>query len=149
LEPVIRGVAAADLATVHRLEVGSYSDPWPRSIFYLMRGRAPDLFLVAEVDGEVIGYAIGEVERDGGRRVGHLMNIAVAEEWRRKGLATRLLDEIEARFKGKYADVSYLEVRASNTPAQRLYAGRGYAIVGRLPGYYHDEDGLAMEKPLT
>jgi ribosomal-protein-alanine N-acetyltransferase len=106
------------------------------------------LFLVAEAEGVLVGYAIGEVERSRGKRVGHLMNIAVAEAWRRRGLATRLLDEIEGRFKEHYADVAYLEVRLSNTPAQRLYALRGYAVVGRLPNYYRDEDGLAMEKPL-
>ena len=149
MEPIIRVATAADVAAVHRIEVGSYPDPWPRSIFFLMRGRAPELFLVAEADGELVGYAIGEVERTKGKRVGHLMNIAVAEAWRRKGLATRLLDEIEGRFKERYADVAYLEVRLGNTPAQRLYAGRGYSVVGRLPGYYRDEDGLAMEKPLA
>lgn len=148
MEPVIRVASASDVAAVHRIEVGSYPDPWPRSIFFLMRGRAPELFLVAEAEGELVGYAIGEVERTKGKRIGHLMNIAVADAWRRRGLATRLLDEIEGRFKERYADVAYLEVRLSNTPAQRLYALRGYVVVGRLPGYYRDEDGLAMEKPL-
>ncbi len=148
MEPIIRPVTAADLTTVHRIEVGSYPDPWPRSIFYLMRGRAPELFLVAEAEGAIVGYAIGEIEWRDRIRIGHLMNIAVVEEWRRKGLATKLLEEIEGRFKERRAEVSYLEVRASNTPAQRLYAGRGYAITGRLPGYYRDEDGIAMEKPL-
>jgi ribosomal protein S18 acetylase RimI-like enzyme len=41
-----------------------------------------------------------------------------------------------------------LEVRASNTPAQSLYRKRGYIEVGCLSGYYRDEDGLAMERPL-
>ncbi len=149
MEPTIRPVTAADLTTVHRIEVGSYPDPWPRSIFYLMRGRAPGLFLVADADGTIVGYAIGEVEWRERARVGHVMNIAVDEAWRRKGLATRLLDELEHRFSERRAESSYLEVRLSNTSAQRLYAGRGYAVVGRLPGYYRDEDGLAMEKPLA
>lgn len=148
MEPTIRPVKAADLATVHRLEVGSYPDPWPRSIFHLMRGRAPDMFLIAEGDGAVIGYAIGEVESRGAERVGHVMNIAVAPEWRRRGLAGRLLDELEHRFAEKGASASYLEVRASNTPAKTLYQKRGYVEAGNLPNYYRDEDGIAMEKTL-
>ncbi len=148
MEPTIRPVKAADLTTVHRIEVGSYPDPWPRSIFYLMRGRAPDLFLVAEAEGVVVGYAIGEVERRGVESVGHVMNIAIEPEWRRGGLAGMLLDEIERRFAAKGASTAYLEVRASNTPAKNLYRKRGYVEAGHLPNYYRDEDGIAMEKPL-
>lgn len=149
MEPTIRPVTVADLTTVHRIEVGSYPDPWPRSIFFLMRGRAPELFLVAEAAGAVVGYAIGEVEWRGGVRVGHVMNIAVIDAWRHRGLAGRLLDELEGRFREGRAEFSYLEVRASNTPAKNLYRKHGYAEAGALPGYYRDEDGLVMEKPLA
>lgn len=149
MEPTIRPAAAADIAEVNRIEAGSYPDPWPRSIFYLMRGRAPDLFLVAESGGSVVGYAIGEVERREGVRVGHVMNVAVAEAFKRRGLAGRLMDELERRFRERHAEVSYLEVRVGNTPAKSLYRKRGYVEVSVLRGYYRDEDGLAMEKPLT
>jgi len=148
LQPTVRSVTASDLATVHRIELDSYTDPWPRSIFQLMRGRAPDLFLVAEAEDAIIGYVIGEIEWREGVRVGHVMNIAIGENWRRKGLANGLLDELERRFAERRVECSYLEVRASNTPAQSLYRKRGYTEVGRLSGYYRDEDGLAMEKPL-
>lgn len=149
MEPAIRPAAAADLSAIHRIEVGSYPDPWPRSIFYLMRGRAPDLFLVADADGEVVAYSIGEMEWRRGVRVGHVMNIAVAEAWRRKGIAELLLDELERRFRERDAEFAYLEVRAGNESAQRLYRKRGYSDLGVLPRYYRDEDGLAMEKPLS
>lgn len=149
MQPTIRSVKGADLTTVHSIEEASYPDPWPRSIFFLMRGRAPELFLVAEAEGTIVGYAIGEIEWREPVRVGHVMNIAVTKEWRRKGLAGRLLDELERRFKERRAEFSYLEVRVGNIPAQCLYRKRGYAEVGRLPGYYRDEDGLAMEKPLA
>jgi len=148
LQPTVRPVTASDLATVHRIELDNYTDPWPRSIFHLMRGRAPDLFLVAEAEDAIIGYVIGEIEWREGVRVGHVMNIAVVENWRRRGLANGLLDELERRFAERRAEYSYLEVRASNTPAQSLYRKRSYAEVGRLPDYYRDEDGLAMEKSL-
>jgi ribosomal-protein-alanine N-acetyltransferase len=148
LEHTIRPAAAADLSAIHRIEVGSYLDPWPRSIFYLMRGRAPDLFLVADADGEVVAYSIGEMEWRHGVRVGHVMNIAVAEAWRRKGIAEILLDELERRFRERGAEFAYLEVRAGNESAQRLYRKKCYSDLGVLPRYYRDEDGLVMEKPL-
>ena len=148
LEPTIRLAAASDLTPIHRIEVRSYPDPWPRSIFYLMRGRAPDLFIVAEVEGEVVAYSIGEIEWMHGVKVGHVMNIAVVEECRCKGIAGRLLDELESRFRERRSEYSYLEVRASNHTAHRLYCKRGYSDLGILPNYYKNEDGIAMEKPL-
>jgi len=149
LEPKIRVATEADLSMIHRIEVGSYPDPWPRSIFFLMRGRAPDLFLVAEAEDTIVGYAIGEVEWKSGSKVGHVMNIAISEAWRRRGIAIRLLDEIEGRFRLCGAESAYLEVRASNTSARKLYRKRGYIEMGSLPGYYREGDGLAMAKPLT
>jgi ribosomal-protein-alanine N-acetyltransferase len=113
-----------------------------------MRGRAPDLFLVAEAEGEVIAYSIGEIEWRRGVKVGHIMNIAVAESWMRRGIAGRLLGELERRFKERGAEFAYLEVRVGNDPALHLYRKRGYRDLGVLPRYYKDEDGLAMEKQL-
>lgn len=149
MEPTIRPATSADLTEVHRIETSCYSDPWSRSIFYLMRGRAPDLFLVADSSGSVFGYAIGEFERREGVKIGHIMNVAVIEVFRRRGLAGKLMDELERRFMDGRAEVSYLEVRVSNIQAQSLYRKRGYVEGGVLPGYYHDEDGLAMEKFFT
>jgi ribosomal-protein-alanine N-acetyltransferase len=149
LEHKIRVATVADLLMVHRIEVGSYPDPWPRSIFFLMRGRAPDLFLVAEAEDTIVGYTIGEVKWRSGSKVGHVMNVAISETWRRRGLALRLLDELESRFRLRGAKSAYLEVRASNTSALKLYRKRGYIEIDSLPGYYREEDGLAMEKPLT
>ena len=149
MELTIRAVITADLTTIHRIETGIYPDPWPRSIFYLMRGRAPDLFLVADDEGEVVGYAVGEIEWRNSVSVGHVMNIAVEETHRQHGLAGRLMDELESRFKERDADSAYLEVRASNFSAQSLYRKRGYRESGVLPRYYKDEDGLVMEKLLA
>jgi ribosomal-protein-alanine N-acetyltransferase len=148
LEPSIRLADVADLTTIHRIEMVSYPDPWPRSIFYLMRGRAPDLFLVAEAEGDIVAYSVGEMEWRRGVRVGHVMNIAVAEAWRRMGIAGRLLDALECRFRERGAEFSYLEVRMCNEQAQHLYRKRGYQDLVVLPHYYKNEDGLIMEKPL-
>ena len=150
MEPTIRAVTAADLATVHRIEVGSYSDPWPRSIFFLMRGRAPDLFLVAEAEGEVIGYAIGEVESAGAERVGHVMNIAVAAGVEAQG-DSRGGSSTSSSAGSRRSTLTSPTLRCVPRipPLKRLYPKRGYVEAGQLPSYYRDEDGLAMEKPLT
>jgi ribosomal-protein-alanine N-acetyltransferase len=144
----VREATRADVVEVQGIELASYPDPWPRSLFHLMLGRAAHLFLVAEEHGAVVGYTIGEMERKGLHLVGHVMNVAVKEGDRRRGIGTALMDELEKRFAERGASTSYLEVRVKNDLARDLYKRRGYHEVGLLPSYYRGEDGIAMEKPL-
>ena len=146
MEVVIRPAKPGDVGWVQHIEASIYPDPWPRALFHLMLERAPRLFLVAVSDEKVVGYAVGEVEMRGGSSAGHVMNIAVEELWRRKGVGQILLEELEARLGRRGVALLFLEVRESNLPAQYLYTKNSYTVVGRLPGYYRDEDGLVMEK---
>ena len=75
---------------------------------------------------------------------GSITNVAVLPEFRRRGAARALLEELLAR--GKAMDLAFLtlEVRASNAPAIALYTGLGFQEVGRRRGYYEAprEDAL-------
>jgi ribosomal-protein-alanine N-acetyltransferase len=146
---VIRELDAGDLDTVYAIEVESYPRPWTRNFFRLMAHTSRGMFLVALVGEEIVGYTVGEVDtRSNGRKLGHIMNIAVREPHRNMGVGTAMLDELERRFAEAGVVASYLEVRVSNETAQRLYAGRGYRLLRRAAGYYGDEDGYVMTKPL-
>jgi len=146
---VIRELGEGDLDTVYAIEVESYPRPWTRNFFRLMAHTSQDLFLVALVGDEIVGYTVGEVDtRSNGRKLGHIMNIAVREPHRNQGAGTALLDELERRFREVGAVASFLEVRASNTTAQRLYTDRGYRLLKAVAGYYGDEDGYVMTKAL-
>lgn len=144
----LRGLREGDLEEVHRIERSSYPTPWSMNFFRLMANMNSELFIVAAVDGELVGYAVGELNVRGGRRVGHVMNVAVDARHRRRGVGTLLMDELEARFCGLGAEAAYLEVRASNVGAQRLYSSRGYVYLRKAEGYYGDEDGFVMTKAL-
>ena len=145
--PKIREATFEDLEKVLHIERASYPSPWTLNFFRLMMNMSPGLFLVATENGDVVGYTVGEVEFRGRRgKAGHVMNIAVAEAHRERGIGTGLLDELERRFYEKGARVSYLEVRESNTVAQRLYRERGYVFLNRVENYYGDEDGYVMVK---
>jgi [ribosomal protein S18]-alanine N-acetyltransferase len=148
LSTVIRSAEEKDLSRIRRIEIASYNDPWPKSIFYLIFRRSPRLFIVAENDCEVFGYAIGEIEENEDKFVGHVVNIAIDNAWKRKGFGLRLLDELEQRFLNHGAYLAYLEVRIGNIPAQSLYSKRGYEFTKLLVNYYRDEDGKRMEKLL-
>ena len=76
------------------------------------------------------------------------MNVAVAPEFRRKGIAKALLLTLQDDLCAKDVHSLTLEVRASNVPAITLYEALGYTQVGRRPNYYHKpkEDALILRK---
>lgn len=73
-------------------------------------------------------------------------NIAVADGWRQKGIATELLTTALGIAQKKQMMSAILEVRASNFPALRLYERQGFTIAGRRKSYYQNppDDALLM-----
>jgi ribosomal-protein-alanine N-acetyltransferase len=149
MEIRLREFREGDLETIHRIERSSYPTPWSMNFFRLMANMNPELFIVATVEEGLVGYTVGELEaRGNGRKVGHVMNVAVDTRHRNRGVGTMLMDELEARFHRLGATAAYLEVRESNLDAQRLYSRRGYVFLRKAEAYYGDEDGLVMTKAL-
>lgn len=87
--------------------------------------RDPDLFLVAEQDGEMVGTVIGGFD---GRR-GMVYHLAVAESKRRNGIAAQLMRELEERLIAKGCIRSYLLVQANNEEARALYEKNNWVLL--------------------
>ncbi len=85
-------------------------------------GRDPDLFLVAEVNGELVGSVIGGFD---GRR-GIVYHLAVAEPFRHLGIATALMDEIEYRLRAKGCIRCYLFITDDNADIFHFYENRNW-----------------------
>ena len=85
-------------------------------------GRDPDLFLVAESDGEIIGSVIGGYD---GRR-GLIYHLAVEASFRGKGIGSWLMDEVESRLRVKGCLKCYLLVTDDNTEVEQYYQRRGW-----------------------
>ena len=83
--------------------------------------HAPDLFLLAETENQIVGTVIGGFD---GRR-GMVYHLAVAAEFRGQGLGNLLMDEIEARLKQKGCRKAYLLVKHGNSAAD-FYEKRGW-----------------------
>ncbi len=83
---------------------------------------APDLFLVAESAGCIVGSVIGGFD---GRR-GMIYHLAVESGYRQQGLGNRLMEEIEARLRAKGCRKAYLLVKNGNEAAMRFYEKRGW-----------------------
>jgi ribosomal protein S18 acetylase RimI-like enzyme len=90
--------------------------------------RDPDLFLVAETDGRIVGAVLGGFD---GRR-GMVYHLAVARRFRRKGIGARLMDALEGRLRAKGCLKYYLLVTPDNREAIALYQGLGWEIMDLL-----------------
>jgi len=118
--------------------------------------RFPETFIVAEEDGEIVGYVMCRIETGlpdfgllGIAKRGHVISIAVLPEHRRKGIGTALMKEAMAGMKGYKSKECYLEVRVSNTPAVKLYEKLGFEASRVVRGYYADgEDAYIMSLKL-
>lgn len=81
----------------------------------------------------------------------HINNMAVRDGWRQEGIGSQLLSAALEEGSRRGVSRSFLEVRASNEPAQTLYAKFGFHATGKRPGYYADprEDALVMTATLV
>lgn len=84
--------------------------------------RDPDLFLVAEIDGVIVGSLLGGFD---GRR-GMMYHLAVDQGIRRRGIGSLLVEELEQRLRAKGCIRYYLLVTRDNRSAIRFYEGRGW-----------------------
>ena len=84
--------------------------------------RDPDLFLVAESAGNIVGSVVGGFD---GRR-GIIYHLAVAASFRGNGIGSRLMDEVESRLRAKGCLKSYLLVTVDNLEAGEYYQRRGW-----------------------
>jgi ribosomal protein S18 acetylase RimI-like enzyme len=82
----------------------------------------PDLFLIAEENGQIVGAVIGGFD---GRR-GMIYHLAVRASFRGRGIGSRLMDEIESRLRAKGCIRCYLLVTNDNEEAMRYYEKRGW-----------------------
>jgi ribosomal protein S18 acetylase RimI-like enzyme len=96
--------------------------------------RDPDLFLVAEVDGKLVGTVMGGFD---GRR-GMVYHLAVAEQYRKEGIGEMLMDELERRLKAKGCIRCYLLVTAENEDARSFYERRGWVHMKDIYTYGKD-----------
>jgi [ribosomal protein S18]-alanine N-acetyltransferase len=139
----LRRLDARNLDVVETIERESYQTPWSRSMFDAELRKPSSLALGAFTEDDVLaGYAFISRYVD----AWHVMNVAVAESFRRRGIASALLERLFEVTDSDSRRGYTLEVRVSNTGAIRLYERLGFEPRGIRRGYYTDnrEDALIM-----
>jgi ribosomal-protein-alanine N-acetyltransferase len=136
----IRRLAYSDLPAVISIERRSFPTPWSLAMFVLELSKPSGICLAASEGEELRGYLVCS-RYD---QVWHLMNVAVAPDHRRAGIARTLIREL---FREAGDGLPFtLEVRVSNREAITMYERFGFRSAGRRRRYYHDngEDALIM-----
>ncbi len=144
---IIRGMTEKDIQAVTEIERMSFSTPWSAASFYNEIYNPHSTAKVAVVEEacsvqRVVGYICANQVSD----EGHILNLAVHPDFRKKGIAKNLVKDILEDLKETTCRFLYLEVRISNYPARKLYEGFGFNIVGIRKGYYNEpkEDAVIM-----
>ena len=140
---IVRQAAAGDAEAIYDIERLCFPDPWSLSSLIDELTRNPRAFyVVAELDGQIAGYAglwwVGDE--------GHITNVAVRPGFRNRRVASGILQVMLDFTAGEGIKHHTLEVRRSNLPAIGLYEKFGFSVEGVRKGYYlnNGEDALIM-----
>jgi ribosomal-protein-alanine N-acetyltransferase len=149
LDGVLLGrMTMRDVPEVERLEREAFSDPWSAASFASALASPATFLLCARSRGDaLLGYVVAWFA--GGE--GEVANLAVAAPSRGQGIGGLLLDAALDEGRAQETESVYLEVRASNTAALKLYSSRGFQQVGRRRSYYAKpvEDAILLRLDLT
>ena len=144
---VICPMTESDLDDVLAIEAVAFPRPWSRSNF-LDELNSPHSFplVVFDQEGTLAGYICPMLLLD----EGHILNVAVRNEYRGHGLGRLLVTRVLRECRDRGAEFVSLEVRPSNTAAISLYRGLGFVETGLRKRYYENgEDAILMECLIT
>jgi ribosomal-protein-alanine N-acetyltransferase len=149
---IIRRAELSDLIPVMEINLKTLPEHYSDFFYESLLAELPEAFLVSETSGIHSGYIMCKTEygfsnfkKLGFVKKGHLVSVAVLDEYRKKGIGKALVEEALNGVKIRKCDELYLEVRCSNNSAVRLYENMGFIIRQRLKSYYRDgEDAYLM-----
>ena len=139
----IRWMIRRDMGEVLDIEGEGFEFPWSEDDFIRCLRQRNCIGMVAEHADSVIGFMIYELHK---ARL-HLLNFAVAKEFRRRGTGTQMLSKLIAKLSSQRRTRILLEVRETNLPAQLFFRSLGLRAVSVLRDFYDDttEDAYLMQ----
>ena len=141
---VFTEMKAEHVPQVAALEKLCFADPWSEMSIASELQSIWSYWVVAIDDEQLVGYIGSQSSID----ETDIMNVAVHPDWRRRGIAEKLITCLIEELKKRGSHALMLEVRASNAPAIALYEKLGFQQVGRRKNYYRNpkEDALILRK---
>ena len=139
----IRWLIRRDMPDVLAIEEGSFEFPWLEDDFIRCLRQRNCIGMVAEHEDHVVGFMIYELHKG---RI-HVLNFAVAEDCRRRGVGSQMIAKLSAKLSSQHRCRIVLEVRETNLAAQLFFRENGFRAVSVLRCYYADspEDAYMMQ----
>ena len=143
----IRWIVRRDMDAMLEIERESFEFPWREDDFVRCLRQRDCIGMAAEHREQVVGFMVYELTKT---RI-HLLNFAVAPEFRHRGVGSRMVAELAKKLSAQRRRRITLEVRESNLPAQLFFRAAGFRAVSVLREYYDDtpEDAYCMEYRLA
>ena len=154
---ILRRCERSDIIPVMEINLRTLPEHYSDYFYESLLEELPEAFIVAEISGKIVGYIMCKMEHGfsnfkklGFVKKGHVVSVAVIDEYRGQGFGSGLVDEVINGVKIRQCSELYLEVRRSNNDAVRLYEKLGFSIIQRLKAYYRDgEDAYVMAIEIT
>ena len=139
---IIGAMTDADLPEILAIEKASFETPWSETLFHNEIFKSISVARVAKICGKVVGYLCANVIID----EGHILNLAVHPEYKGRGIASRMLQEVLEIMRTDNCRSVFLEVRTSNEEARKMYEKFGFSLLGTRKDYYISpvEDAVVM-----
>ncbi len=139
----IRWLIQRDMSEVLAIEHESFEFPWLDEDFIRCLRQRTCIGMVAEHEGRVVGFMIYELHKT---RI-HVLNFAVAEDYRRQGVGSQMVAKLIAKLSSQRRRRVVLEIRERNLPAQLFFRSNGFRAVAVLRNFYDDtpEDAYLMQ----
>jgi [ribosomal protein S18]-alanine N-acetyltransferase len=140
---LVRPMTEEDLARIMEIEHASFSSPWsPFAFVSELKDNEYARYFCLEVNKQIIGYmGLWFILEEG-----HITNVAITPDYRGKKWGEYLMRSVMNKMIKDGMERLTLEVRATNSQAQRLYERLGFVKAGIRKGYYSDnrEDAIIM-----
>ena len=139
----MRCMIRRNMPEVLAIESESFEFPWLEEDFLHALSCYNVAGMVAEYDGRVVGFMIYDFHK----RHYHILNFAVASDYRRRGVGVQMLESTKRKLRSQRRTRIMLEVRETNVAGQQFFASQKFRAVGIVRNYYQDtpEDAYAME----
>ena len=140
----IRWMLLRDIPEVIRIEKESFEYPWSEDEFFRCLRQRNCIGMVAEHEGQVVGFMIYELPKTKIR----LLSMATATAFRRQGVGAMMLAKLKSKLSGSQRRTRItIEVRETNLPAQLFFRATGFRATAILKNFYEEmqEDAYQMQ----
>ena len=132
-----------DVPDVLSIERVSFTTPWSATLFMNEIYKPLSIAMVARSGEDIVGYICADQVLD----EGHILNVTVHPECRRRGMAAHMLAHVTGLLARRACKSIFLEVRISNRAALGMYEKSGFSMISVRKRYYTspEEDAVIMK----